>query len=206
MEPEVLEESKRMRPSLHRIRPLDRSNPPRAEGTLENPGTRSVVSEEELMTVPEPAPSMPRKPPKLRFLYTGIRVRDLERSVRFYRGLGFRVILRGTMDHGGVFVHLQQPRSDRRIELNYYPKGNRFYTPYRRDAEFDHLGFVTTNVDAWVRKMKRLGGKVVIPTWTETGQRLGYVADPDGFVVEVFQRVANRRRPRRKTSTHSPRP
>jgi len=158
------------------------------------------------MTVSEPRPSMPRKPGKLRFLYTGIRVRDLERSVRFYQALGFRVILRGTMDHGGMFVHLQQPRSVRRIELNFYPKGTRFYTPYRQGAEFDHFGFVTSNVDAWVRRMKRLGGKVVIPAWTETGQRLGYVADPDGFVVEVFQRVANRRRLNRRISSHSRRP
>jgi catechol 2,3-dioxygenase-like lactoylglutathione lyase family enzyme len=158
------------------------------------------------MTVAESGPRVPRKPPKLRFLYTGIRVRDLERSVRFYRGLGFRVLLRGTMDHGGIFVHLQQPRSDRRIELNYYPKGSRFYTPYRTGAEFDHFGFVTTHVDAWVRRMKRLGGTVAIPTWTETGQRLGYVADPDGFVVEVFQTVANRRKRRRTTSSASPRP
>jgi catechol 2,3-dioxygenase-like lactoylglutathione lyase family enzyme len=104
------------------------------------------------------------------------------------------------MDHGGVYVHLQQRRSDRRIELNYYPPGNRFYAPYRRGAEFDHFGFITTNVDAWVRKLQRLGGRVVIPTWTETGQRLGYVADPDGFVVEVFQRIANRP-PRRRTGT-----
>jgi catechol 2,3-dioxygenase-like lactoylglutathione lyase family enzyme len=158
------------------------------------------------MTVSGSGRFVPSRPPKLRFLYAGIRVRNLERSVRFYRGLGFRVLLRGTMDHGGIFVHLQQPRSDRRIELNYYPKGNRFYTPYRRDAEFDHFGFVTTNVDAWVRKMKRLGGTVVIPAWTETGQRLGYVADPDGFVVEVFQTVANRRKRRRTASSPSPSP
>jgi len=158
------------------------------------------------MTVSGSGPSVPRTPPKLRFLYTGIRVRNLERSIRFYRGLGFREILRGTMDHGGQFVHLQQPRSDRRIELNYYPPGNRFYTPYRKGEEFDHFGFVTNDVDAWVRRMKRLGGKVAIPAWTETGQRLGYVADPDGFVVEVFQRVANRRRRRRSPSSRSPSP
>jgi catechol 2,3-dioxygenase-like lactoylglutathione lyase family enzyme len=148
-----------------------------------------------------------RRLPKLRFLYSGIRVRDLERSVRFYQGLGFRVVLRGTMDHGGAYVHLQQRRSDRRIELNYYPRGTRFYTPYPRGAEFDHFGFISDDVDVWVRRLRRLGGRVVIPAWTETGQRLGYVADPDGFVIEVFQPVANRRsRRRRPPSKRSSRP
>ena len=174
--------------------------PPRAGRpwavTSDRVATVGAASDQGLKRRTERRIGVTRRLPKLRFLYSGIRVRDLERSVRFYQGLGFRVILRGTMDHGGVYVHLQQPRSDRRIELNYYPKGTRFYTQYPRGAEFDHFGFITENVDAWVRKMGRLGGRVAIPSWTETGQRLGYVADPDGFVIEVFQPVANRR-PRR---------
>jgi len=181
-----------------------RISSPRSRAAVRGCRPGPIATEQELMTVPESGTFVPRRPPKLRFLYSGIRVRDLERSVRFYQGLGFRVILRGRMDHGGTFVHLQQPRSDRRIELNYYPPGNRFYTPYRKGAEFDHFGFVTENVDAWVRRMKRLGGTVAIPAWTETGQRLGYVADPDGFVVEVFQTVANRRRRRRRPSAARP--
>jgi len=136
---------------------------------------------------------MPKKP--LRFLYTGIRVRNLERSIRFYRALGFRIKFRGKMEHGGEFVHLTQPRSKLRIELNYYPKGNRFYTPFRPGSEFDHFGFYSEDPDGWLRAMRRAGGKEAIPTWTEGDQRIGYVNDPDGATLEVF---GPKKKPRRR--------
>ncbi len=149
---------------------------------------------------------MSDRKPRLRFLYSGIRVRDLDRSLRFYAGLGFRERFRGRMDHGGIYVHLLQPGSPRRIELNFYPRGTRFYTAYPKGPEFDHFGFRTDNVDASVRWMKRLGGRVVVPAWTETGQRIAFVADPDGFLLEVFQsvpRVRLRRRRRHQAARRS---
>jgi catechol 2,3-dioxygenase-like lactoylglutathione lyase family enzyme len=45
---------------------------------------------------------------KVKLLYTGIRVTDLERSLVFYKqGLGLTEIDRGTMSHGGVYVLLE---------------------------------------------------------------------------------------------------
>jgi catechol 2,3-dioxygenase-like lactoylglutathione lyase family enzyme len=63
----------------------------------------------------------------MQFVYFGIRVRDLKRSIRLYsRVLGLKQVHKGTMGHGGVFVHLKKPGSSQRLELNYYPPGNRF--------------------------------------------------------------------------------
>jgi catechol 2,3-dioxygenase-like lactoylglutathione lyase family enzyme len=45
-------------------------------------------------------------PIKVEFVYAGLRVRNLPRSLRFYRKLGFRIHKRGTMGHGGQWVHL----------------------------------------------------------------------------------------------------
>jgi catechol 2,3-dioxygenase-like lactoylglutathione lyase family enzyme len=45
---------------------------------------------------------------KYRFYYTGIRVRDLERSLGFYTEvLGLEVVGKGRMPHGGKYVHLR---------------------------------------------------------------------------------------------------
>lgn len=143
--------------------------------------------------------------PKLRFLYTGIRVRDLDRSIRFYTALGMRIRFRGKMDHGGEFVHLSIPRSPVRLELNFYPKGNKFYTPWGPGAEFDHLGFYAEDADAVLAKLRRAGAKEAIPTWSETHSRIGYVNDPDGVTLEVFgplkPRKAGRRRKKAKRPT-----
>ncbi|TLZ54993.1 MAG: VOC family protein, partial [Methanobacteriota archaeon] len=44
---------------------------------------------------------------KSRFYYTGIRVRNLRRSTNFYtKAFGMKVVARGTMPHGGKYVHL----------------------------------------------------------------------------------------------------
>ena len=120
---------------------------------------------------------------KIRYRYAGIRVRDLDRSLRFYRGLGFKVNRAGKMEHGGKWVNLRFPGDEQHLELNYYPRLNRFYTPFRAGTELDHLGFHVEDVDYWVRRARRLGGRVVAD-FTETSERLAYVRDPDGIWIE----------------------
>jgi len=39
---------------------------------------------------------------KIEFVYAGLRVRNLDRSLRFYRKLGYRIHRRGTMGHGAI--------------------------------------------------------------------------------------------------------
>jgi len=128
-----------------------------------------------------------------RFLYSGIRVRDLRRSIAFYRSLGFRMVRRGRMEHGGQWVQMLFPGSRHWIELNFYPKGNRFYEPFRKGGEFDHFGFFTPDVERWYRRALRAGGKVV-EDFVDGTNRLVYVNDPDGVCLEAFGPA----RPRRK--------
>lgn len=132
----------------------------------------------------------------VRFLYSGIRVRNLTRSLAFYRALGFRILARGRMDHGGLWVHLVFPGSRHRLELNFYPKGNRFYEPFRSGTEFDHFGFFTPDVEGWYRRALRAGGRPVAD-FVDGTSRLVYVNDPDGVCVEAFGPAHPRpRRPR----------
>jgi catechol 2,3-dioxygenase-like lactoylglutathione lyase family enzyme len=131
-------------------------------------------------------------PPALRYRYAGIRVRDLDRSLRFYQALGFRVRRRGTMEHGGIWVHLALPRQVPRLELNFYPKGTRFYERYRTGSELDHLGFAVRDVSAWVRRMRRAGGRVAV-RFTETHESLAYLKDPDGIWIEFYGPPPRRR-------------
>jgi catechol 2,3-dioxygenase-like lactoylglutathione lyase family enzyme len=118
--------------------------------------------------------------PEERWVYSGIRVRDLARSVRFYRAIGFRVVKRGGFSHGGRWVHLVYPRSGHRLELNYYPKGTPFYEPFRAGTEFDHFGFFVTDPRAWLRRMIRAGATPVIG-FVDGPAELLYVKDPDGI-------------------------
>ncbi|MCI4370613.1 MAG: VOC family protein [Thermoplasmata archaeon] len=138
-------------------------------------------------------------PANATFLYSGLRVRRLEPSLAFYQKLGFRVTARGTMAHGGVWVHLRYQRSVHEIELNYYPKGNRYYEPFRSGSEFDHFGFYAKDVAAWKRVALRAGGTLAAE-FVDGKSRLVYVRDPDGNWIEAFG-PAEPRRPRRKAKS-----
>ena len=136
----------------------------------------------------------------LRFRYVGVEVRDLGRALHFYQGLGFRVLFRGTMEHGGIWVHLRLPHQAQRLELNWYPPGSRFKRTYRPGSELDHLGFRVDDPEMWARRAVRLGGHLVDRV-EEEHEWLVYVADPDGiwleFIGDPVQR--KRRRTRRRT-------
>lgn len=119
--------------------------------------------------------------------YVGIRVRDLERSLAFYEDvLGMKEILRGTMNHGGVYVHLKSPGSAQRVELNWYPRSNRFYRPYRQGDELDHLALWCQNVRSVYRRILRHGARSVLAPFREGAYELAFVKDPDGIWIELL--------------------
>ena len=123
---------------------------------------------------------------KARFYYAGIRVRDLRRSVAFYtKGFGMKVVAKGTMPHGGKYVHLVTPGTRMRLELNWYPRGSRFYTPYRRGEEMDHLAFVVDDVEKAYRELLKHGAKSAVPPEKSEGTEV-YVKDPDGIWIELL--------------------
>jgi len=122
---------------------------------------------------------------KVEFVYSGIRVRNLPRSLTFYRRMGFRVHRRGRMGHGGQWVHLAFPGAEQRVELNYYPPTNRFYEPLRRGTEFDHFGFRVSNVEAWEAQLRRRRLPIVARI-REPFENIVYTRDPDGNWLEFF--------------------
>src|SRR5256885_4111175 len=74
------------------------------------------------------------------FRYTGIRVRDLDRSIAFYTTvLGMRVTWRMKIrETGGEIAVLKSPHGSQRLELNWYPPRGR-YRAYRRGGGPDPL-------------------------------------------------------------------
>lgn len=125
--------------------------------------------------------------------YVGIRVRDLDRSLRFYlEGLGLVERGRGQMSHGGLFVGLEDPVSHQQLELNWYPPESAYATPYTPGEGLDHLGLEVADADETVARLLTLGATPAIPVWSEgTRYRIGFVQDPDGNWIEVQSRPAS---------------
>ena len=133
---------------------------------------------------------------KVRPLYTGLRVRNLDRSIRFYKALGFRQTLRLRTGLGEA-AQLEHPSNGFTLELNHFKRGTWAWEPVRRGTELDHLGFEVQDVDQLVRRLLRAGGTVKVEPY-DTGilihgkgqfrGRAAYVSDPDGVWIELMGR------------------
>ena len=124
--------------------------------------------------------------------YFGIRVRDLDRSLKFYTDvLGLKEVKRGTQYEigGGIWVLLRDEKSNQHLELNWYPKNSPFAVEYLPGEGLDHIGFLVDNVS---EKFKELVSRGAVPTEVDpqkTGGWVAYVKDPDGNWIEIFQRT-----------------
>jgi lactoylglutathione lyase len=129
-----------------------------------------------------------------RFIYTGIRVKNMEQSLKFYTDVLGMVVTepleRVTPTKGSV-VTLKSRNSEQVLELNYYEKGSPFNSAYVNGEDLDHLAFDVEDLSATVEQLKREGVEVVVEPYT-IGQELGwkeaYVKDPNGIWIELLQR------------------
>jgi catechol 2,3-dioxygenase-like lactoylglutathione lyase family enzyme len=141
--------------------------------------------------------------PLQRLTHIGICVRDLDRSLRFYRDLlGFRfehelqvageptdtlLQLRGTDLHA---VYLT--RDDVRIELLFFASPALAERPVRvmNEPGLTHLSFRVADLDATVAALRDGGVTVIEGTilrFPEFGAAACFVRDPDGQLIELVQ-------------------
>jgi lactoylglutathione lyase len=125
---------------------------------------------------------------KSKFLYTGIRVKNLKESVDFYtKVLGMEVAGRSDIPVAkGEVVSLRSENGGFELELNHYGKGSRFDKKYNPGEGLDHLAFLVDNIDDFVRKAEKLGHPVVAEMKTEKS-RWVYIEDPNGIWIEIVQ-------------------
>ena len=142
----------------------------------------------------------------------GITVREMDASLRFYRdGLGLEVTLDAVRDapylhetlavpfHALRYVILRVPGSDGGavVELLEYQGTERFPAAARpSDPGSGHLCLQVTDAVALYAHLRDMGYRsrspevVAITSGGNAGGRIVYVADPDGYWVELLERPA----------------
>ncbi len=109
-------------------------------------------------------------------------VRDLERSVGFYRSVfGMDEMFRD----GPHMVFLTTPGAGDTITLNADPSEARWAG---QQGGIGHFGFRLKNpsdLDAAIAAVETHGGRLVERGEHAPGVHFAYVADPDGYVIEL---------------------
>ena len=117
-----------------------------------------------------------------------IRVRELERSIDFYRkAFGLEVADRFEFD-GFTLLYLRNNEADFEVELT-VDHGRT--EPYNLGDGYGHLAVAVDDLDAEHARFEREGlSPRPIKQLEHSGQRARFffVQDPDGYLIEVLQR------------------
>ena len=138
--------------------------------------------------------------------HTGLTVRDLERSLAFYRDvLGMELVFRQEKQGGYLaeivgypdahvrMAHLAFPGDTHRIELfEYVAPSPRGQPGEPRDVGITHVCLVVEDIQSLHRRLEDAGVAFYsAPVAVDTGANAGgwglYLRDPDGITLELFQ-------------------
>jgi lactoylglutathione lyase len=117
-------------------------------------------------------------------IHTCYRITDVDRSVAFYNALGFeekgRIPIREEAIN--VFMGLPDDGPEPRLELTY----NFGVDSYDIGTGYGHIAITTSDLDGTLAQLAER------PPYSirEGGSRLCFVRDPDGYRVELIERVA----------------
>jgi lactoylglutathione lyase len=123
----------------------------------------------------------------IRFLHTRIRVRDLARSIEFYKTLGYEVGESKTSPEGNSLAFLELPGNEVFLELCHSPD-------YAASCPEDlmHTALGVPDIIAYCDRIEQAGLEIWPSAWREKfsagGRKMAFVTDPDGYEVEILER------------------
>jgi lactoylglutathione lyase len=116
-----------------------------------------------------------------------IRVRDLERSVRFYvDALGMREQRRKVLEKANAtLVFLVDEGGHHAVELTFNHDGR----SYELGNQFGHLAFGVADLDRAREELAAMGIAFARGPYTVSagGSRIAFVKDPDGIEIELIE-------------------
>jgi lactoylglutathione lyase len=122
-------------------------------------------------------------------IHTCYRVTDIDRSIDFYRALGFEEMRRLRIRDEAINVYMGLPDDgpEPRLELTYNVGHD---GPYDLGSGYGHIAMTTGHLDETLAQLSEQGIEPERPPYTvsEGGSRLCFVRDPDGYRIELLER------------------
>ncbi len=121
-------------------------------------------------------------------IHTCYRITDIDRSVEFYKALGFeemgRIPIRDEATN--VFMNLPGDGDMPRLELTY----NFGVDSYELGTGYGHIAITADDLDGTLDRLEAQDIRPEKPPYTvrEGGSRLCFVRDPDGYRIELIEK------------------
>jgi lactoylglutathione lyase len=121
-------------------------------------------------------------------IHTCYRITDIDRSVEFYKALGFeemgRIPIRD--EAVNVFMNLPGDGDMPRLELTY----NFGVDSYELGTAYGHIAITADDLDETLGRLGAQGIEPEKPPYTvrDGGSRLCFVRDPDGYRIELIEK------------------
>jgi lactoylglutathione lyase len=120
-------------------------------------------------------------------IHTCYRITDVDRSVDFYKLLGFEETRRIPIREEAINVFMGMPGDGERLELTF----NFGQTePYDLGTGYGHIAITTEDLDGMLAALADHGVSPEKPPYSirPGGSRLCFVRDPDGYRIEIIER------------------
>jgi lactoylglutathione lyase len=119
-------------------------------------------------------------------VHTCVRVRDIDASLSFYRALGLEE--RGRLNFDSAYnVYMGLPGDEDRLELTVNIGREE---PYDMGDGYNHFAVTVEDIDAALADLAEIGVEPEKPPYRpgerEDLPRIAFVADPDGYRVELI--------------------
>jgi lactoylglutathione lyase len=120
-------------------------------------------------------------------IHTCYRIGDVDRSVEFYKALGFEEVGRMPIRQEAINVFMGLPGDGARLELTY----NFGVDSYELGTGYNHIAITTGDLDGTLANLEGKGIQPEKPPYTvsENGPRICFVRDPDGYRIELIERA-----------------
>ena len=127
---------------------------------------------------------------QIHYLHTKLRVSDLDRAIRFYEtAFGYEVRSRRPGPEGSEIAFMVLPGEAAEIQLCRYPGTEAVVVPDR----LMHLAYRVDDLDAVLAGALSAGGTLVSEPYTlPSGSRVAFLADPQGYAIELVQKPLSR--------------
>ena len=120
-----------------------------------------------------------------KLLHTRYRVKDLEKTVSFYRDvLGLQEVRRHTSGRGSRLVFFKAPQSEEEIEICKFDESG----PVVVGPDLTHLAFEVDGLDAFARESAAKGYPLSDGPHPSGSGRIAFIDAPEGYEIELIER------------------